>query len=156
MAEIRWDLEDLAFELLDHDEYEALSKKIRRSRKTPECQIPETERPQEEARADAGLKPQRANGRFGPSTARRAKEGRPCQEIDDLMAICVTTNTLQDCCAALGVIYRKEAPISTRSHDRAATPKSNSHQWRRTSVLGSGGAATRSRSAPRKCNAPRD
>jgi len=141
VAAIRWELEDLAFKFLEPEEYEALARKIRQSRKTREREILEMERPLEEALEEAGIKAT-VGGRPKHLWSVHRKivtQGRPFEEIYDLMAMRVTTETLQDCYGALGVIHSKWTPIPERFHDYVATPKSNMYRSLHTTVFGPGG-----------------
>jgi len=141
MAAIRWELEDLAFKALEPAEYDALSRKLRQRRKAREREILEMRRPLEEALAEAGIKAE-VKGRPKHLWSIHRKivtQGRPFEEIYDLMAMRVTTETLQDCYAALGVIHSKWTPIPERFHDYVATPKSNMYRSLHTTVFGPGG-----------------
>ena len=60
-------------------------------------------------------------------------------EIYDLMALRVITDTIQHCYAALGVIHGKWTPVQDRFHDYVATPKSNMYRSVHTTVYGAGG-----------------
>lgn len=141
VAAIRWELEDLAFKFLEPEEYEALSKKLRQRRKAREREILEMQRPLEEALEEAGI---RAVVKGRPkhlwSIHRKiVHQGRPFEDIYDLMAMRVLTESLQDCYAALGVIHSRWTPIPERFHDYVATPKSNMYRSLHTTVFGPGG-----------------
>lgn len=141
VAAIRWELEDLAFKFLEPDEYEALGKKLRQRRKARERQILEMQRPLEDALEEAGI---RATVKGRPkhlwSIHRKiVNQNRPFEDIYDLMAMRVLTESLQDCYGALGVIHSKWTPIPERFHDYIATPKSNMYRSLHTTVLGPGG-----------------
>lgn len=141
MAAIRWELEDLAFKFLEPDEHDALQKQVRQRRKEREREILEMQRPLEEALETAGI---RASVQGRPkhlwSIHRKIEtQGRPYEEIYDLMAMRVLTETLEDCYAALGVIHSKWTPIPERFHDYVATPKSNMYRSLHTTVFGPGG-----------------
>lgn len=141
MAAIRWELEDLAFKALEPDEYDALVKKIKQRRRARERQILEMQRPLEEALDVAGIRAE-VKGRAKHLWSIHRKiinQGRPFEDIYDLMAMRVTTESLQDCYAALGVIHSKWTPIPERFHDYVATPKSNMYQSLHTTVFGPGG-----------------
>ena len=141
VAAIRWELEDLAFKFIEPEEYEALARKIRQSRKTREREILEMERPLKEALKEAGINAT-VGGRPKHLWSIHRKivtQGRPYEEIYDLMAMRVTTETLQDCYGALGVIHSKWTPIPERFHDYVATPKSNMYRSLHTTVFGPGG-----------------
>lgn len=141
MAAIRWELEDLAFKFLEPEEHEALRKKIRQRRKEREREILELQRPLQEALEAAGVKAE-VSGRpkhLWSIHRKIATQGRPYEEIYDLMAMRVLTENLEDCYAALGVIHSKWTPIPERFHDYVATPKSNMYRSLHTTVFGPGG-----------------
>jgi guanosine-3',5'-bis(diphosphate) 3'-pyrophosphohydrolase len=141
MAAIRWELEDLAFKFLEPEEYEALSRKVRQSRKAREREILEMQRPLQEALAAAGIKCQVAGRPKHLWSIHRkiVTQSRSYEEIYDLMAMRVLTETLQDCYAALGVIHSEWTPLPERFHDYVATPKSNMYRSLHTTVFGPGG-----------------
>ncbi|HSH74121.1 MAG TPA: bifunctional (p)ppGpp synthetase/guanosine-3',5'-bis(diphosphate) 3'-pyrophosphohydrolase [Longimicrobiales bacterium] len=141
MAAIRWELEDLAFKFLDPEAYEELGKKVRQRRKGREREILEMQRPLEEALSAAGI-PAKVSGRpkhLWSIHRKIMRRGRPYDEIYDLMAMRVLTDTVENCYAALGVIHSKWAPIPERFHDYVATPKSNMYRSLHTTVFGPGG-----------------
>lgn len=141
VAAIRWELEDLAFKFLEPKDYEALSKKLRQRRKVREREIIEMQRPLEEALEEAGILAT-VSGRPKHLWSIHRKivtQGRPFEDIYDLMAMRVLTENLQDCYAALGIIHSKWTPIPERFHDYVATPKSNMYRSLHTTVFGPGG-----------------
>ena len=141
VAAIRWELEDLSFKFLEPEEYEALGKTIRQRRRARERQILEMQRPLEEALEAAGIKAV-VSGRPKHLWSIHRKivtQNRPFDDIYDLMAMRVLTESLQDCYAALGVIHSKWTPIPERFHDYVATPKSNMYRSLHTTVFGPGG-----------------
>jgi len=141
VAAIRWELEDLAFKFLEPEEYHALVKKLKQRRKAREREILEMQRPLEEALHEAGIQAEvRGRPKHLWSIHRKiVTQGRPFEDIYDLMAMRVTTETLQDCYGALGVIHSKWTPIPERFHDYVATPKSNMYRSLHTTVFGPGG-----------------
>jgi GTP pyrophosphokinase len=141
MAAIRWELEDLAFKFLEPEAYADLTKKVRQRRRGREREILEMQRPLEESLKAAGI-PATVSGRpkhLWSIHRKMEKRGRPYEEIFDLMAMRVLTDSVQNCYAALGVIHSQWAPIPERFHDYIATPKSNMYRSLHTTVLGPGG-----------------
>ncbi len=141
MAAIRWELEDLAFKFLEPDAYEALTRKVRQRRKERERQILEMERPLKEALEDVGI-PVEVSGRpkhLWSIHQKMVRRGKPYEEIYDLMAMRVLTDTVQSCYAAMGIIHSKWTPVPERFHDYIATPKSNMYSSLHTTVFGPGG-----------------
>jgi GTP pyrophosphokinase len=141
MAAIRWELEDLAFKFLEPEAYDALAKLVKQKRRERERQVVEMQRPLEEALQEAGI-PAEVVGRAKHLWSihnKMLKRGRPYEEIYDLMAMRVLTDTVQNCYAALGVIHSKWTPVPERFHDYIATPKSNMYRSLHTTVFGPGG-----------------
>ncbi len=141
MAATRWELEDLAFKFLEPDAYEALRKKVRQRRKERERQILEMERPLKEALEEAGI-PVEVSGRpkhLWSIHQKMVRRGKPYEEIYDLMAMRVLTDTVQNCYAAMGIIHSRWTPVPERFHDYIATPKSNMYSSLHTTVFGPSG-----------------
>jgi GTP diphosphokinase / guanosine-3',5'-bis(diphosphate) 3'-diphosphatase len=141
MAQIRWELEDLAFKHLEPDAYRELAKKIadrRRSGRSTSRRCARRSRrscatPASRARSTAG------RSTCGRSTARWCSAAGPYDEIYDLMAIRVVTDNIANCYHALGVIHNKWTPLQERFHDYIATPKSNMYRSLHTTIFGPGG-----------------
>ncbi len=141
MAALRWELEDLAFKFLEPEAYEDLREKIKQSRKERERHILEMQRPLIEELKQAGI-PAKVTGRpkhlWSIYRKMRARQ-KPFEEIYDLMAMRVITDTLPNCYHALGVIHARWTPIAERFHDYLATPKTNMYRSLHTTVVGPGG-----------------
>ena len=138
IAQVRWELEDLAFRFLEPAEYEELRKKIQQRRRERERHVLEMQRPLEEALAAAGI-PAEVTGRpkhLWSIYRKMERRGKPYEEIYDLMAMRITTDSVQNCYAALGVIHSRWTPIQERFHDYIATPKSNMYRSIHTTVFG--------------------
>ncbi|TFH65133.1 MAG: bifunctional (p)ppGpp synthetase/guanosine-3',5'-bis(diphosphate) 3'-pyrophosphohydrolase, partial [Gemmatimonadales bacterium] len=141
MAALKWELEDLAFKFLEPEMYDELRSKIQQSRKGRERQILEMQRPLIEELKVAGV-PAKVTGRpkhllsiYRKMQARQ----KPFEEIYDLMAMRVITDTIPNCYHALGVIHSRWTPIAERFHDYVATPKPNMYRSLHTTVVGPGG-----------------
>ena len=141
MAQIKWELEDLCFKFLEPDEYEELSHLIQQRRTERERQILEMQRPIEELLRNAGI-PAEVTGRpkhLWSIYRKITNRGKSFDEIYDLMAMRVITDSVQSCYGALGLIHSKYTPIQERFHDYIATPKSNMYRSLHTTVFGPGG-----------------
>jgi guanosine-3',5'-bis(diphosphate) 3'-pyrophosphohydrolase len=141
MAALRWELEDLAFKFLEPEAYEELTKKVQKSRKERERQILEMQRPLIEELKQAGISA-KVTGRpkhLWSIYRKMEARGNPFEEIYDLMAMRVITDTLPNCYHALGVIHARWTPIAERFHDYVATPKTNMYRSLHTTVVGSSG-----------------
>ncbi len=141
MAAIKWELEDLAFKFLDPDAYAELRKLVRQRRRARERHILEMQRPLQDALAQAGIE---ANVTGRPKHLwsihrKMVTQDLSYDEIYDLMALRVITDSLADCYAVLGIVHGRWTPIQDRFHDYVATPKSNMYQSIHTTVYGPGG-----------------
>ena len=141
MGALKWELEDLAFKSLEPEAYDDLKKLVQQSRKERERQVIEMQRPLIEALSKAGI-PARVTGRpkhLWSIFKKMMMRERPFEEIYDLMAMRVLTDSIQNCYAALGVIHSKWPPVAERFHDYMATPKSNMYRSLHTTVIGPNG-----------------
>ncbi len=141
MAAIKWELEDLSFKFLDPESYDGLRKLVRQRRRARERHILEMQRPLEDALRAAGV-PGEVTGRpkhLWSIHRKMVTQDRSYDEIYDLMALRVITDSVASCYAALGIIHGRWTPIQERFHDYVATPKSNMYQSIHTTVYGPGG-----------------
>ena len=141
MAAVKWELEDLAFKFLDRGSYDALRKLVRQRRRARERHILEMQRPLEDLLKKAGI-PAEVTGRpkhLWSIHRKMITQGRSYDEIYDLMALRVITDSIHSCYAALGVVHGKWTPVQDRFHDYLATPKSNMYRSIHTTVYGPGG-----------------
>ena len=141
MAQMRWELEDLSFKHLESDAYRELAEKIAERRREREGQIEALRGPLEDELRQAGI-PCEVYGRpkhLWSIHRKMVSRSRPYEEIYDLMAIRVVTDTVANCYHALGVIHNKWTPLQERFHDYIATPKSNMYRSLHTTIFGPGG-----------------
>ena len=141
MAQIRWELEDLCFKHLEADSYKDLAKKVAQRRGEREGRIEALRQPLEDELRKAGI-PCEVYGRpkhLWSIHRKMIQRNKPYEEIYDLMAIRVVTDTVANCYHALGVIHNRWTPLQERFHDYIATPKSNMYRSLHTTIFGPGG-----------------
>jgi guanosine-3',5'-bis(diphosphate) 3'-pyrophosphohydrolase len=141
LAEMKWELEDLAFKALEPEAYLELRKKVQKTRKARERMILEMRRPLEEALAEAEISAE-VMGRpkhMWSIYRKMQKRSLPFEEIYDLMAMRVIVDSVQNCYGALGIVHSRWTPTQERFHDYIATPKSNMYRSIHTTVFGPGG-----------------
>ena len=141
MAQVKWELEDLCFKFLEAEVYRSLRSRLQAGRGEREQQIREFQFPLERLLADGGITA-KVTGRpkhLWSIHQKIERRGKPYEEIYDLMAMRVITESVQDCYAALGLIHSAWTPIQERFHDYVATPKSNMYRSIHTTVFGPAG-----------------
>ena len=136
MWNIKWELEDLSFAQLHPEEYQEIVKRIARKRKERETYVNDVKEILERELTSVGIKAD-TSGRpkHVYSIANKLALGKEFDEIYDLSAIRVLTDSIKDCYGALGVIHSLWKPIPGRFKDYIAMPKSNGYQSLHTTVV---------------------
>jgi GTP pyrophosphokinase len=138
MSKVKNELEELSFRYLEPKAYEALRSKVEAKRKTAESVIEELTHTIEGKLRDAQVPIIRIDGRIKRLYSIHLKLKR--QKIDlervyDFVALRVTTQTVKDCYAALGIIHQTWSPVPGRIKDFIAMPRPNGYQSLHTSVI---------------------
>ena len=143
MNAIKWELEDLSFEVLEPKKFEEISRLV-------------AERsPSRDALTDqfiASVKEDLSRDHIDATVTGRKKHffsvyqkmvvrGREFNDIYDLVGIRVLVNDVRDCYAVLGSIHAKWSPVPGRFKDYIAMPKFNLYQSLHTTVIGPTGKA---------------
>ena len=142
MSRVRGELEDLAFKYLEPEEYIKIKELVEHRRKRLEAFNAELQQRISQMMADAGIKIVQLEGRMKRlfsiyQKLRRQRIG--IDQVYDLVAVRIITESVKDCYAALGVIHTAWTPIPGRFKDWIALPRENFYQSLHTSVLGEGG-----------------
>ncbi len=138
MGKIRGELEDLAFRYLDPDAYDEITSAIESKRHSNEEFLNEIRQTVESELRAEGI-PARVEGRIKRPYSVYQKMKRQKIGIDqvyDLMALRIITDSVKNCYAALGVIHNEWRPIPGRIKDFIAIPRPNLYQSLHTSVVG--------------------
>lgn len=138
MSWIKQQLEDLCFQYLQPDAYSHL--KLRLAKKDEERQeyIQSLIGLAQQALSEAGL-PGQIDGRpkhLFSIYQKMERRSVSFDEIYDLTAIRIVTDTKMDCYAILGLIHSIWPPVPGRFKDYIATPRSNLYQSLHTTVVG--------------------
>lgn len=138
MSWIKQQLEDLCFQYLQPDAYSHL--KLRVAKKDEERQeyIQSLIGLAQQALAEAGL-PGQIDGRpkhLFSIYQKMERRSVSFDEIYDLTAIRIVTDSKMDCYAILGLIHSIWPPVPGRFKDYIATPRSNLYQSLHTTVVG--------------------
>lgn len=138
MGKVRGELEDLAFRHLDPEAFEEITQAIESKRHSNEEFLNEIRRTVESELRREGI-PARVEGRLKRPYSVYQKIKRQKIGIDqvyDLMALRIVTDSVKNCYAALGVIHNEWRPIPGRIKDFIAIPRPNLYQSLHTSVVG--------------------
>jgi GTP diphosphokinase / guanosine-3',5'-bis(diphosphate) 3'-diphosphatase len=138
MGKVRSELEDLAFQHLDPEAFEEVKKAVESRRKVSEEFLAEV-RSQVEAKMKEHSVPAQIEGRIKRLYSIRQKLTRQHITIDqvyDLLAIRIITDSVKNCYSALGVIHNTWRPVPGRIKDFIAIPRPNLYQSLHTSVIG--------------------
>ena len=138
MGKVRGELEDLAFQHLEPDAYQEILAAIESRRHSNEEFLHEIRHTVEAELRREGI-PARIDGRVKRPYSVFQKLKRQKISIDqvyDLMALRILTDSVKNCYAALGVIHNKWRPIPGRIKDFIAIPRPNLYQSLHTSVVG--------------------
>src|ERR1035437_3772721 len=138
MGKVRGELEDLAFQHLEPDAYREILGAIESKRHSNEEFLAEIRQTVESELRREGI-PARIDGRLKRPYSVFQKLRRQKISLDqvyDLMALRILTDSVKNCYAALGVIHNKWRPIPGRIKDFIAIPRPNLYQSLHTSVVG--------------------
>jgi len=143
MGKIRGELEDLAFGYLEKEAAAELTRMIESRRQANEEYLQSVRRIVEEKLRNEGI-PARVEGRIKRPYSifqkmKRQKIG--VDQVYDLLALRIITDSVKNCYAALGVIHHEWPPVPGRIKDFIAIPRPNLYQSLHTSVIGPGGRA---------------
>lgn len=142
MARVRGELEDLAFKHLEPEEYQKLKELVESRRSRLDAFLAEVSSHILEMMAQSGAHVVHIEGRIKRLYSIYQKLHRQHINIDqvyDLVAIRIITESVRDCYGALGVIHAAWKPIPGRFKDWIAIPRENFYQSLHTSVVGDGG-----------------
>lgn len=137
--QVKWQLEDLSFKYLHPKEFQQVSEMVGRARKEREKQTTEVIVTLKEGLQARGIKHIEIQGRpkhLFSIYNKMVKQGFSFEDILDLLAFRIITNSINDCYIALGLVHQMWPPIPNMFTDHIATPKPNGYQSIHTKVLG--------------------
>ncbi len=138
MGKIRGELEDLAFRHLDPEAFTEISRSIESQRAANEDYLERMRRTVEAELRREGI-PARVEARVkrAYSVYQKLKRQKiPLDQVYDLLAIRIVTDSVKSCYHALGVIHNEWSPVPGRIKDFIAIPRPNLYQSLHTSVVG--------------------
>ncbi len=141
MGKIRGELEDLAFKYLEPEASAEFLREFDEIRPANEKFLKEIKHTVELHLAREGI-PARVESRVkrAYSVFQKLKRQKiTLDQVYDLLAVRIITDSVKNCYAALGVIHNEWHPIPGRIKDFIAIPRPNLYQALHTSVMGPGG-----------------
>lgn len=138
--EIKWLLEDLAFQHLHPNDYQQIAKLVSSKRAQRENYVDEIKDILEIELEANGIQAEvKGRPKHFYSIYKKARsyttQNKAIGEIYDLFALRIFVEDIKDCYAALGVVHSKWRPLPGQFDDYIANPKDNLYQSLHTSVL---------------------
>jgi GTP pyrophosphokinase len=138
MSKIKNELEELAFRYLEPKAYEGLRQRVEARRRATEGMIEELKTTISAKLAEAQVPVIHIDGRIKRLFSIHQKLKRQKIDLDqvyDMVALRIVTESIKDCYAALGIIHQTWSPVPGRIKDFIAMPRPNGYQSLHTSVV---------------------
>jgi len=137
MGKIRGELEDLGFRYLDPISYRQVSEAVEARRKEGEQFLTRVQEFLREKLKDAGINARVENRikRVYSIHKKLQRQHIGVEQVYDLFAMRVITQSLQDCYGVLGIVHNVWRPVPGRIKDFIAMPRPNFYQSLHTSVI---------------------
>src|SRR5690554_1156903 len=138
ISRLKWELEDLSFRFIDSKMYYELARKVAANREEREKDIHEAIKIlqdkfiKQEQKAEIYGRPKHLHSIY----QKMKRKEIDFNEIYDLTAIRIITETVRECYEILGIVHEIWKPIPGRFKDYIAMPKSNMYQSLHTTVIG--------------------
>lgn len=143
--QLRWQLEDLSFKILEPDEYDKIARRFDvDEKKNREKYIQKTKNILLKKTKEAGISCH-VDGRFKHFYSIYSKmkdKKKNFEEIGDVFALRVVVDSIDNCYRTFGIIHGLWKPKQRRVKDYIADPKSNKYQSLHTTVFGVNGRPT--------------
>jgi GTP pyrophosphokinase len=140
---LKWELEDLAFRLLEPDTYKTVARLLDEKRLDRERYIAgvvavlQEELERAGVRADVSGRPKHLYSIY----RKMQRKGIDFEALHDVRAVRVLVGDVKDCYAVLGTVHNLWSPIPKEFDDYIAKPKSNDYRSLHTAVIGPEGKA---------------
>nr|WP_036910060.1 bifunctional (p)ppGpp synthetase/guanosine-3',5'-bis(diphosphate) 3'-pyrophosphohydrolase [Prochlorococcus marinus] len=139
IGRFKWELEDLAFKLLEPESYKKIQQEVATKRSEREKRLHLTIELLKNRLINAGLNDCNIDGRpkhlFG-IWSKMEKQDKEFHEIYDVAALRIIVPNLETCYRALAVVHDTFRPIPGRFKDYIGLPKPNGYQSLHTAVIG--------------------
>ncbi len=135
---LKTEFEDLSFKFLLPEAYEELVYKVAKKREEQEGYLNEVIKIIEGKLSDVSIYG-RVSGRvkhYYGIYQKIQKQGIPFEEVYDVLALRIITDTKASCYAIIGLVHSLWTPVPGRFKDHIGAPKSNMYQSLHTTVIG--------------------
>ncbi|MCL4215573.1 MAG: bifunctional (p)ppGpp synthetase/guanosine-3',5'-bis(diphosphate) 3'-pyrophosphohydrolase [Candidatus Hydrogenedentes bacterium] len=143
IARWKWELEDHAFHELYPDDYRDMARLVAVKRREREADLEMVIAYLEERLTEAEVST-RVIGRpkhLYSIYQKMMQQGKDFEQVMDILALRIVTQTVSGCYNALGVVHHLWPPMPGRFKDYIATPKANMYQSIHTTVMRENGQA---------------
>jgi len=140
VAQVKWQLEDLAFRYLEPRSYHRIARLVAGKRAEREAFVAEVSQKLCQELDKAGIKA-KVSGRpkhiysIYRKMGKYDAQGKEFSDIHDLSALRVLVDSVSDCYKALGAVHNCWRPVPEEFDDFIANPKSNGYQALHTTVM---------------------
>jgi GTP pyrophosphokinase len=141
IGQLKWEMEDLSFRVLEPEEYRRVAKLLEESRTEREAYILDFTRRLENALNAEGIEG-KVLGRpkhIYSIWRKMQRKQLDFEELYDLRAVRVIVDRVSTCYTVLGVVHSQWPHIPQEFDDYIASPKDNGYQSLHTAVIGPGG-----------------
>ncbi len=139
IGRFKWELEDLAFKLLEADAFREIQQQVSVKRSEREERLDTTVRLLVDRLKSVGLESCEVTGRpkhlYG-IWSKMQRQQKVFHEIFDVAALRIITPSVETCYRALAVVHDTFRPIPGRFKDYIGLPKPNGYQSLHTAVIG--------------------
>ena len=139
IGHFKWELEDLAFKLLEPEKFRDIQQQIATKRSEREKRLDQTVDLLKNRLISVGLEKCEVNGRpkhlYG-IWSKMQRQQKAFHEIFDVAALRIITPNVETCYRTLAVVHDTFRPIPGRFKDYIGLPKANGYQSLHTAVIG--------------------
>jgi GTP diphosphokinase / guanosine-3',5'-bis(diphosphate) 3'-diphosphatase len=140
IQEMREELEDLSFQNLDPEAYEAINRHLHELTARSEKLVEEIERTLTKKLGVQGIAAQVSGRQKRPYSIWRKMERKSVsfEQLSDIFAFRIIVGTIDECYRALGAVHTSWPMVPGRYKDYISTPKQNDYRSIHTTVIGPG------------------
>jgi GTP pyrophosphokinase len=140
IQEMREELEELSFQNLDPEAYEAIKRHLHELSAKSEKLVDEIERTLTTKLRAQGIDATVSGRQKRPYSIWRKMERKSVsfEQLSDIFAFRIIVNTIDECYRALGVVHTSWPMVPGRYKDYVSTPKQNDYRSIHTTVIGPG------------------